>query len=396
MVACLVGASCSGSTTRHPSPPTTTLAPTVPTQPTTSTVLSVDTASFPPAFWFSDALNGWGVNDACNAPPSDTVEPCVVQAVATTDGGRTWQAAGAASRFVYAKRGTYDDVELRIVMADRNTAWETGGHPMVTHDRGVTWTAEPLPPSVLALDPVPGGAWAWAGGCATGDCIPKLYRLNQGRWAEVVAPSGVDARSLLTAVSTTTAFVYSLIDTGNASQGRLDRTVDGGATWQQVSAPCASPWSAIVTLDQARLWLWCGNEPSMTDQGGVLNRSADGGRTWQVMSDNGDAQLNGGPPAKGNMPMFGYSPDFVSLPDGTLYTARKKFGLVARSTDGGTHWTSLLGDDGSGGYQLTVLDDNVVWAASNQCLYGTIDGGIHWTLRSQHGGGICQVTAPPT
>jgi hypothetical protein len=174
-------------------------------------------------------------------------------------------------------------------------------------------------------------------------------------------------------------------------------TNDGGDHWQRLAAPCVADFRPLLTvLDRSHLWLLCGTQPDTGGQAARLYRTGDGGTTWQLMSDNTGPWMGNGPPAKGNMPTTGYEWNLAAFPDGTLLTSRAKFGMIARSTVGGTHWVTLLGVDGSGGYELTTLNDRVFWAASIACLYGTIDGGAHWTLRNALPKSRCSVTPPQT
>src|SRR4051812_9726672 len=82
----------------------------------TSTFAPVDVTGFPAQFSFQDGLDGWGVTTACtnHYAPSQTQELCAYRAMATDDGGRTWQPRGDEQRFVYDKRSQYDDVQARF------------------------------------------------------------------------------------------------------------------------------------------------------------------------------------------------------------------------------------------------------------------------------------------
>jgi hypothetical protein len=359
----------------------------------------LDAAGFPDDVVFQDASNGWGVAAACDTDFQPSIlttlrEPCAFQAVVTTDGGRTWHTRGSEHRFEYAMKNPSDGATIGAVVADAQTAWLTGGHSEVTRDGGLSWTVEPLPGYVSVIDPVKGGAWALAGACSSGNCTPTLYRLGTDqRWSgSPVQPPGENAGSQLTAVSASTAYVFSG-STSEFNQTLLVRTTDGGQHWQQLPFPCSlGGGQNLVAVDTARLWLFCGDQPTSSDETGQLYRSTDGALHWTLVADTVRPEIID--PTRhqiGNMPIGGYLPQIYALPTGEVYMTREKFGLVARSTDGGTTWVTVLGDDGAGtGYQRPIaLDNAVVWVQSGSCLWRTVNSGQHWTLMNNRTGYAC-------
>ena len=365
-----------------------------PTQPTPSALTAsppaVNPSDFPggthgslkgPRFWFADALHGWGVDGDCNAPIGAATDACAFQAVMTSDGGKSWAPVGGQQAFTYKTVGPYDGALMGFVAADAQAGWLLGSNPVVTHDGGISWAAESLPANVTNPEPVPGGAWALAGACADGNCVPSLYRQTSGSWVRVPPPPGETSASQLVATSVGVAFVLNP-STDGSSPGTSAVSTNGGSSWQQLTLPCGGT-GLTASTDQS-LWLWCEDQPTTSQQSGQLFRSRDGARHWTLVVDNAPAVFGAAGPAGrhtlGNLPTVGYQQDLLALANGALYLSRDKFGLVARSLDGGTHWIPLLGDDGAGGYRIEFADTKAGWAASGGCLFRTTDAGDHWSL----------------
>jgi len=350
---------------------------------------SIDASEFPgpQGLWFRDSLNGWGADGACNVPPNAAADACAFQAAQTDNGGKRWVSVGAEQTFLYVPLSQYDAAFIGFVAADLNTGWVIGSHPMVTHDRGLTWAPLSLPPPVSSLAPVTGGAWALAGPCSPGatECQSTVYHQAAGVWTPVTQPPGIFSGSRLLGVSLQVAYVV--------GSSAITVTTDSGTSWQPITSACNNPWGILAALGTANTWSWCGDQPSTSDQTGQLFRSRDGGRTWTVVADNAPHGFFATPrPTVGNMPTTGFMQDLIAVNHGReeLYLSRFKFGLVARSLDGGTHWTTLLGDDGGGGYRIVIAKDgSATWAVANSCLYRTIDGGGHWVLMKTNGGYTC-------
>lgn len=239
---------------------------------------------------------------------------------ATADGGRTWTAVPGVPAPVSG-----------VDFADRRTGWaDSGDTPYATTDGGATW--RPLPPGPV--------------GC---------YR----RYFSFIGPNEG----------------YLLCSTGAAlghNSQAVYHTVDGGDSWQQVTAtdirkppaPGGLPGYGYPTglffLDSRHGWF-------STDRAGIYG-TADGGRTWRLLPGSKDAEV------------FGV----------WFATADHGFGLwpgsteVLRATaDGGETWAPVQPTPALPlGARAAALEPGHMLAAGTQADPGAIvetaDGGLTW------------------
>jgi photosystem II stability/assembly factor-like uncharacterized protein len=56
-------------------------------------------------------------------------------------------------------------------------------------------------------------------------------------------------------------------------------TGDGGQTWKKLVLPCltTADGGQFAAQNNVDMWMWCEDEPTMTQQSGQLYRSVDGG-----------------------------------------------------------------------------------------------------------------------
>lgn len=195
---------------------------------------------------------------------------------------------------------------------------------------------------------------------------------------------GIDA---VWPVGPATAWVWTGAATGTGAQA-LQRTVDGGASWTNVTPPGLAQQSdgdeisGVFALDAAHAWVTFGPYGSAAAQ--TLTVTADGGRHWHT---------------DGNLPSTGGCQlQFVTPGDGWCISIGAAAGsegvFLWRTTDGGQHWRQTLTNSPNIGAhnelpfgcdKLVGFDSTRLGWAGFHCaggpapLYRSVDGGARWT-----------------
>ncbi len=127
--------------------------------------------------------------------------------------------------------------------------------------------------------------------------------------------------------------------------GRVWRSTDGGATWQQQpTLPAAPGW--VQAEDASRAWIGVGN---------TILRTTDGGATWGALSGSGPARA-----------LFMSSTLGWGIADGSIF----------KTTNGGTAWQTVL--TLPPGYAPWYWDHLTGWRAAGAEFQRTTDGGATW------------------
>jgi photosystem II stability/assembly factor-like uncharacterized protein len=263
----------------------------------------------------------------------------------TTDGGATWSTVWQPDAPV-TRLWAFTSTD-----AVAQTCAAEGADCALWHstDAGVTWTAEASSVAVVSFaDPQHG----WA-------LVP------------VAPPPG-------TAV-------------GGPGAAAVERTSDGGQTWQPAGPmPCgpgtatAMGPTAITAVSATSAWLLCtgGAATIMLDK--AVEVTTDGGTTWQLR-----AKVVGGASSSndvGQISLDGHPSGIAVAPDGTAWMAGDRM-QPAVSRDGGSTWTDMpLGEiDGNSTTGATPLDARrgliLMWDPNSQAnvLEVTRDGGATWS-----------------
>ena len=163
-----------------------------------------------------------------------------------------------------------------------------------------------------------------------------------------------------------------------AVQGHgLYKTVDQGATWQQVLAANAH----TLLMDQGHAErLWVGVEPP------GIYRTQDGGQTWQDLS----AAVRAEPTAiDWSYPEPPYQARISTLAQvpgkGTTLLAGVVLGDLIRSEDAGNSWQLAEGEPGEGVHQLShsPSEPDFWLAATEDGVYCSVDRGRKWAEASE-------------
>jgi len=182
-----------------------------------------------------------------------------------------------------------------------------------------------------------------------------------------------------------------------AVNGGVWETMNAGRTWRPIfdDVPVGSIGAlAVAPSNPKTLYVGTGEADMRSDiaQGKGVYRSTDGGKTWRFMGLGDSQQI-------GRIDVDPHDANVVYVAAlGHPYGPNAERG-VFKSTDGGGHWTKVLGPNGNTGAIDVVLepgDPSVVYAALWQTrrtpwniyppsngpgsgLYRSNDAGAHWT-----------------
>jgi photosystem II stability/assembly factor-like uncharacterized protein len=274
----------------------------------------------------------------------------------STDGGKTWSAEPPLSGGVF-------DIEL----APDGTAWVAADNGVYRRAAGGAWTKLVIPHyyyrevSIHPRDP----NVVWIGLLRNAGSAGILRTIDGGATWQDISPV-----TTATTACNGIAFDADRPDTVIAcfgaeyKVGQLWRTTNGGATWNRTTDRFLSNPLADVVHDGAR-FLLCGGE-EVANQAFGLYGSTDAGATWSPVQGSGwsgrvarDIELNARAP-------------------GTILVATTR-GLY-RSTDAGATWAFGVG--GTGGFRLNAVLSNprdperiLVGDESYGVLRGGDDGG---------------------
>ncbi|MCL6452876.1 MAG: hypothetical protein K6T78_04500 [Alicyclobacillus sp.] len=349
----------------------------------------------PDAVQFVDSAHGWLVG------PN--------QIYATSDGGRRWAE-------VYQ---TSAQTILRVDFVNRDTGF-------------ALMTAAGSGASGLALWQTSDGGRSWqkVTPASAADALPGALQSGQqvqirfldartgfvflsGTTAEMTGASAVPAAAYettdggqhwraLPVPKGATAVAYADAGHGTAlvsggTQFQMERTSDGGATWQTVlQKSTQNDVTGQVWMDTPRdIWVQVIGGYGMMQEGYTLFHSADAGATWSTPVANATA---GGGPAPG-VPNAGpatagpglVADDIDVVDEGHAFEAGVSlptgpYGIVSTGRTGdGVHWQN--GPDGFPGSfgAISFVNDQQGWLvtrADNRFadVFATVDGGANWSL----------------
>jgi photosystem II stability/assembly factor-like uncharacterized protein len=241
---------------------------------------------------------------------------------------------------------------------DGGSTWKLPGDEMTNRD--VQW---------VAVDPVdPASVWAGLDASGSGSA---LWRSKDGgaTWA-AVADSFPGGR--VHATGAPIAFAPTQPKTIYVASSNLHyRTDDGGKTWRDFRVPNQDAYVFAVHPKDPKIVYAGGRGDSLN-----LSRSSDGGKTWK--------QIGIGL-GKNSLHTLLIDP---STPT-TLYASGGTFTSIFKSTDQGENWSELkLPVGGTSDLYSLTLDptSGVLWAATEDGLLKSSDGGASWT-KSDEGSG---------
>lgn len=317
---------------------------------------------------FADTAHGWAIGSICSQPDN-----CPLQLRITTDGGRTWFAGNPPA---VQALGVDPGWQLRFVSAQ--VGYLYGPSLYRTGDGGQTWTNAGLAHSTLSLTASGNSAWAIEADCSQGQCLRMTLYTSQDQgasWSRSSAqPAMVGQQAQVLRVGDSLGWVLSF-STIAVPSGSLDSalavTRDGGRSWQRLVRPCAPQTSiqdTAAALPDGSLWIVCGGDHAMGQERKQVIVSHDGGAHWSFPPD---APLPG---FVGELALSGPSHAWMTGTRSPLY----------ESTNGGASWTTAdsrgvpVDLSGPGITHVVFIDAQHGWAATDNEVFWTSDGGAHW------------------
>jgi photosystem II stability/assembly factor-like uncharacterized protein len=291
--------------------------------------------------------------------------------LATRDAGDSWQ---RVHRFPYAPNGPYGP---SLVFVDRENGWvvPAGGPIYRTRDAGRTWTRLLFPcrredhPAGPTFVDDQNGYVVCGGQLATIMQFKALYATSNGgetwrvRAGTTLFSQRVDHALPVTGHAGGVAFRTTSVGLLLTSRGGIDRTDDGGRTWRRVLS--------MVDEDTPHDVSWASSSRvfAVLFRAGVL-RSDDGGRHWHRVYPEGD-----GTPA-GPIAFFSASEGIGFFGDVSFLGGQ---GAAFATRDGGRTWERHgdLPPRFQGAQQVFRFGDTVL-AADGETLVRSDDGGRSW------------------
>ena len=217
----------------------------------------------------------------------------------TDDGGATWTSKNAVRSDFYLLAFAGSDTGIAIV---------ANNYAYFTNDGGATFTSGPWTPPII------------------GDRSSRDYCM----------------------VNKDTIFSVGI-------QGKIAKSVDGGANWKQYTGfTFINTLSSITNIDGKTLFA-CG-------QAGIVIKTADGGETWQQqpVELNNDLQK-------------------IYFLNTDVGFAAGQYGALIRTTNGGRSWSVINTGLHFGILQIRFFSDNTGYIVSEGGeISKTIDGGLTW------------------
>jgi photosystem II stability/assembly factor-like uncharacterized protein len=302
------------------------------------------------------------------------------EAIRSTDGGRTWSAAGSA---VEAAPNPGADVETSNWFAGLASSGSAvvgvtyGGRIYRRTGAAEEWTQVPevaLSSEVTAVSRVgaAGDGFAVAGGnvilrSAAGGALERAQTAGRGGRRGGGRGGGAGRGRGVLGLS----FADGLTGVAVGVGGAVQRTTDGGKTWTNVENATERNLRGVAFADDKVGIAVAG--PAGTGPGMI--RTDDGGLTWREQPC---------------VPGTGICTSNTSLVAVALLPSRVGMAVggsivpvAIRTTDGGRTWVDVSPDTGRGSLQaLALIDDTrAVAVGSRGQILHTADGGVTWTWR---------------
>jgi photosystem II stability/assembly factor-like uncharacterized protein len=302
--------------------------------------------------------------------------------VKSTDGGRSWAAAGD---------GLVNTLISSLVLAPGSSttlyAGTYGGGIYKTTNRGRTWR----------LEKIAAAGTGWAVKLAVSPQRPRaLYAVEQGLGLYKSSDAGVHWSRVQTTFPSkgvqTIAIdpehpntLYVAACGGSCSAPAFQKTDDDGASWRPITG---IPWAVQSLAIDAQ-------HPSTLFAGtrrGDIFRSSDGGHSWRRVAF---------PPTLPKSHQYAVVTIAIDPRNSDDVYAGRSTGGILRSRDGGNTWikanTGLTGwtDRRVNTVAIDPHDPQVLFASTKGGVFRSSDGGESWQPYARSGGGVTAFAIDP-
>lgn len=238
--------------------------------------------------------------------------------------------------------------------------------------------------------------------------VNKIWRTTNGgqSWTGVFTGSSQvtleEVRWVSPQVAITVGFDFAF------NRGLILRSVDGGQNWSSVTNNVTSLFTDISFVNESVGYICGGNT--------TILKTTNGGVNWSTLMNNTDSDLFsiffinettgfavGGLPNIGRVLRTTNGQTFqdislnapntlqtVFFPSAQIGYVAGQGGLISKTVNGGTQWTTLTGLTNLSNLDLYFLDDQfgyvVGGSVSEATIQKTTDGGVHWSNDSPAGG----------
>ncbi|HET9091913.1 MAG TPA: hypothetical protein VFN50_05860 [Acidimicrobiales bacterium] len=243
----------------------------------------------------------------------------------TSDGGSSWQ----VHKTDMPVRG-----KTRLSFTNAADGWADNG--WYTHDGGLTWHKAAVPAGALidSVSVAGGTVWAESAGCSAANCASGVFigpatGSSLTPVADQVLGTGY-APGTIFAVSASTAY----LDAEGPHGNEIVATDDGGRSWRTVASPCPAGdyASRFMAVAPSALWQFCQKGITITTPTGTAVKGVPGGRAILARSGDGGRHWTSAPVSTrlvGELEPW-------SLTTSWVWTLQ-----LARTTDGGGSWTTV-------------------------------------------------------
>jgi probable HAF family extracellular repeat protein len=293
---------------------------------------------------FADALHGWGVGAQENI-------------IRTVDGGQTWTTVsggvGSSGVYPYWSVDFADATHGVILRSDALLLTADAGTTLVPQRNGSASVVNRL----FALDAQ--HAWAAARNA-------EILRTTNGgaSWQPVALFANANGADVSDVDFVDESNGWATVKAG--PPGFVYHSTDGGATWQNASAPATGALSGVDAVDAQTIVAVGTMKDAANASHGLVLRSTNGGTSWTTATPSATATTF----------------NAVQFVGQTGWLVGDK-GVILKSTDGGASWTPqpstlaatvALTD-------VSFADANNGWAAAGQILLHTTNGGQTWSVQ---------------
>ena len=293
--------------------------------------------------------------------------------VRSIDGGATWRASENGTRATL--RGVhFTDTATGVAVGGDDRRWRARRVVLRTTDGGTSWkkVGAPWGARLYAVADIGPGKFIAAG--ESGEAI-RTTDGGQTWTAAGTSIAGAGAPAGLTAGSDTTNWLASVATSGSAIVGvtyggRIYRSTDSGATWEQVPKPAVTADFAAIALAGPNAFVVTGGDVILRSAGAApLERAERAGGEGR-----GGAARGGG--AGGRVLSVDFAGPLVGVAVGVG-------GAIQRTGDGGKTWTTVESGTKRNLRGVAFADGKVGIAVAGPAGTGagmirTDDGGLTW------------------